>query len=190
VDVPPGPRPTFALPAGGDVDLVLREPWTAEPLTRLVEDDLELLRAWEPWAAEEPTVAGTAAYGRSQLVAWVDGLAVPTVVRERGVVVGAVGARLDPAAGTADLGWWLASSAQGRGVATRAVSALADHLVAAHGVRRLQARVAVGNTRSLALAARLGLRPEGVLLGALAVGGRRLDVEVHGLDAAAWRRRP
>ena len=185
----PSPSPAFALPADGDVDLVLREPWTAAPLTRLVEADLERLRRWEPWAAEEPTVAGTAAYGRSQLLAWVDGLAVPTVVRERGVVVGAVGARLDPAAGTADVGWWLASSAEGRGVATRAVSALADHLVAAHGVRRLQARVALGNTRSLALAARLGLRPEGVLLGALVVGGRRLDVEVHAIDAAAWRRR-
>jgi len=140
------PTPAFTLRVDDDLELVLREVWTAVPLARVIADHLEHLRAWEPWAQGEQTLEGLTAFTRSQLAAWLDGRSVPTAVRWRGELVGAVGASVDAWTGTAELGYWVAADAQGHGVVTRSCAALVDHLVAAHGVGRVEARCCVGNT--------------------------------------------
>jgi len=175
------PTPVFALRVDDDLELVLREVWTAVPLAEVIAENLEHLRAWEPWAQGEQTTEGLTAFTRSQLAAWVDGRSVPTAVRWRGRLVGAVGASVDAWTGTAELGYWLAADAQGHGVVTRSCAALVDHLVAVHGVGRVEARCCVGNTRSRAVAERLGLRLDGVLPAAMPLRGRREDVALYGL---------
>lgn len=181
------PAPAFALRVDEDLELVLREVWTAVPLADVVAANLEHLRAWEPWAQGEQTLEGLTAFTRAQLAAWLEGRAVPTAVRWRGRLVGAVGASVDTWTGTAELGYWVAADAQGRGVVTRSCAALVDHLVRDRGVGRVEARCVVANGRSRAVAERLGLHLDGVLPAAMPLRGRREDVALYGLPADRWR---
>ncbi|MEW9266716.1 hypothetical protein AB1207_18350 [Kineococcus endophyticus] len=105
----------FALPVDDDLDLVLREEWTVAPLHAVVVANLGHLRRWEAWAQGEQTLEGAAACARYSLGEWAAGRAVPAALRYRGDVVGAVGARIDTYAGSADLGYWIDAAHQGGG---------------------------------------------------------------------------
>ncbi|WP_157018000.1 GNAT family N-acetyltransferase [Cryptosporangium arvum] len=170
----------FVLPVREDVDLVLRERWTAESMHRLAVANIDRLRAWEPWAQGEQTLAALVAFDRLQLLDWVDGRCVPTSIRYRGELVGTISARIDPYHRTAELGYWIDAGAEGHGLVTACGEVLRDHVVAAYRVARLEIRAAVRNRRSRAVAERLGFTHEGTLRAALPVGADRHDIAVYG----------
>jgi len=66
---------------------------------------------------------------------------------------------IDRRLGAADVGYWLAAPARGRGHATRALELLAGWAFAALGLTRLELRAQQGNQASQAVAARAGFRP-------------------------------
>jgi ribosomal-protein-serine acetyltransferase len=72
---------------------------------------------------------------------------------------------------TADVGYWLATARQGRGLATRATAAAVEHLFGALDVHRVEFWCAEANLRSRALAERLGFTLESVRRGTLKDGG-------------------
>lgn len=59
----------------------------------------------------------------------------------------------------ADVGYWVAAPARGRGVATRAVELLAAHAFGTLGLERLELRAQEGNTASQRVAVRAGFAP-------------------------------
>jgi len=61
--------------------------------------------------------------------------------------------------GAADVGYWLAAPARGRGQATRAVRLVAGWAFDTLGLERLELRAQRGNHASQAVAARAGFRP-------------------------------
>ena len=61
--------------------------------------------------------------------------------------------------GAADVGYWLAAGARGRGAATRAVELLARWSLETLGLRRLELRAQEDNHASRAVAARAGFTP-------------------------------
>ncbi|EWT01542.1 GCN5 family acetyltransferase [Intrasporangium oryzae NRRL B-24470] len=72
------------------------------------------------------------------------------------------------------IGYWLAETMTGHGVATRAVALAIDHALGPAGLHRVEVNIRLENTRSLALVERLGLREEGI---------RRRFLHIDG----AWR---
>jgi RimJ/RimL family protein N-acetyltransferase len=80
-----------------------------------------------------------------------------------GELLGSMGlVRLALPAGQAELGYWTAPSARGRGVATRAGRAVATWALDFLGVRRLVWRADVGNHVSRLVAMRIGFTIEGI----------------------------
>jgi RimJ/RimL family protein N-acetyltransferase len=80
-----------------------------------------------------------------------------------GTLVGTCGlVRIDPAVGQAELGYWTAPPARGRGVATSAARAIVRYAVGTLGVRRVLWRAKVGNHASRLVAVRIGVRFEGI----------------------------
>jgi RimJ/RimL family protein N-acetyltransferase len=59
----------------------------------------------------------------------------------------------------ADVGYWVAAPARGRGVATRAVELIAGHAFGTLGLERLELRAQEANRASQAVAARAGFAP-------------------------------
>jgi len=89
-----------------------------------------------------------------------------------------------------ELGCWLATAAEGHGVAAAACRALLRIARAELGAERVEWRASTKNERSRRLAGRLGFRYEGTLRADYALRGTRLDTDVLSLvggeiDAAA-----
>lgn len=171
----------FMIDLGSGDALVLREAWTVPMLHALIEKNLDRLREWEPWAQGEQTESGLEAFTIHELHQWVEGRSLPAAILHDGQVVGSVGARIDPYAGTADVGYWIDIDAEGRGLVTRATAALIEHLHADLGIRRVEIRAATNNTRSRSVAERLGFALEGTLRAAQVVGDRTNDIALYAL---------
>ena len=80
----------------------------------------------------------------------------------------------------AEVGFVLAQPFWGVGYALEAMHAVIDH-VASLGLKRLTARIHVGNQRSEALLARLHFKEEGYLRGHVDRDGERRDCKLYGL---------
>jgi len=63
---------------------------------------------------------------------------------------------------SAAIGYWLAESQSGQGIATRALAIAIDYALGPAGLHRVEVNIRVDNERSLALVRRLRLREEGV----------------------------
>jgi hypothetical protein len=84
------------------------------------------------------------------------------------------------------IGYWLAESAQGRGIMTRTVRTLVDHAFGEWRLHRVEIRAAVGNRRSRAIPERLGFTEEGVAREAELIGDRYLDQVIYSVLAGRW----
>ncbi|GAA4736679.1 GNAT family protein [Amnibacterium soli] len=177
------PAAFFARPCAPGVDLVLRELSTTVEMHELVVDNLAHLRRWEQWARAEPTLPRTFEHTRRRLDEFTQGRSLPCAIRVGGELVGAVELAIDPASSTGDLGVWVSTAAEGRGIARAACEAVLDHAFGSARLGRVEARIAAANVRSRRLAEQLGFALEGVLRSAHLVGDERHDLAVYGLLA-------
>jgi [ribosomal protein S5]-alanine N-acetyltransferase len=83
------------------------------------------------------------------------------VEKASGRVVGDAGFEVYKPTGEPELGYTLAADVWGRGYASEAARACVDAAFAHLSVRRIVAKVEVGNDRSLRVAERIGMRPVG-----------------------------
>lgn len=84
---------------------------------------------------------------------------------------------------TAEISYWLAEDATGKGLATEAVGLLLQHAFDGLNLERIELRAATTNTASIRLAERLGFVREGVARSAFVVRGERQDLVVYSLLA-------
>ncbi|CAQ01968.1 GNAT family N-acetyltransferase [Clavibacter sepedonicus] len=109
---------------------------------------------------------------------WTSGDRLTWAVLEGGGLVGTVGLHAI-ADGAAEIGYWLAPGARGRGLMREAAAVVVDHgfdTGSGLGLVRIGWRAYAGNTGSAAVAQSLGFRFEGVArLGAMGRDGREDD---------------
>ncbi|MEU8618437.1 GNAT family N-acetyltransferase [Streptomyces sp. NPDC048623] len=152
--------------------LVLRpwEPADASGLLELGRDDA--LRRWTSLAVDDE--AGAADWIREQRQGWETGGRFAFAVLERRepgggaarLVGHAVLNGVAPGTASADVGYWTAAPARGRGVAPRALRALTDWAFAtfaAEGLTRLRLLHQVDNTASCRVAEKCGYELSAVL---------------------------
>jgi RimJ/RimL family protein N-acetyltransferase len=105
------------------------------------------------------------------------------ILADRGTIVGGITLHHhDEQRSRIEVGYWLLPAGRGRGIATRAVRALADH-VHSHGVLRLEAVVRPENERSIRVLERLGFTREGTLRQLLRYRDARADAHIYSLLA-------
>ncbi|MFM9443383.1 GNAT family N-acetyltransferase [Streptomyces acidiscabies] len=105
-----------------------------------------------------------------------------------GTLVGGVLFRtFDAATGVCEVGCWLEPAGVGKGLVTRAMHVLIDWAVDVRGMYRVEWHAASGNTASLDVARRLGMKQDGVLRGSHLHKGERHDIEIWSLLATEWR---
>lgn len=156
------PRP---LELAGD-GLQLR-PWRTEDADALYEATRESIASvspWLPWLTDNYTLADAALWIQQSAEGMERGDAYALGIFDtQGQVLGDIALnRVDLRRRSANLGYWVRSSAQGRGVATRAARALADFGFDALGLVRIEIVVAVDNLASRRVAERLGSHLDGV----------------------------
>lgn len=151
--------------------------------------DAEVCRylPFDPQTADDIRRRNGALMGRTTLEGENGGVMLAVERLDDDLVIGdLVLFHLDPAAGSAEIGWVMSPAASGRGLATEAVRALIGTAFEVYGLRRLVARIDPDNARSVALAERLGMRREAHFVEEDWFKGRWSDLLVYAVLAREW----
>lgn len=183
----------FTWPLGDDAALIPRTAALAEAHFALVEANYKRLAHWFPDAFQEPpTLERVRRNMAGAGQAWLEGSLLPLSIAVKvdggWRLVGWAQLEIDGQARSAEVGYWLDEGFVGRGLVTRAVTAMLDHAFGPLGLDRVGLRATIDNERSRAVAQRLGFTQEGVLREYAAFPGERRDLVVYGLLAREWRK--
>jgi RimJ/RimL family protein N-acetyltransferase len=152
-----------------------------------VRQSLAELRQWLSWCHSEYALDDTLDFLRARPEAFrrEGEYSFAIVDRHSGEFLGATGVnQIDPTVRRANLGYWLRSSATGRGVATVATRLLAQWAFEALELQRIEIVAAVGNRASQRVAERAGATREGVARNRLRVHGVPHDAVLYSLIPA------
>jgi len=118
----------FELDAGDGLVLRLNQPEHAGGIFALVDRDRDDLAHWLPWVDQTREVADSRAAIERSLEEFESGTAVALALVDDGRTVGKIGLHdIGEPEGNAELGYWLAADARGRGRMTRAARAMVGH---------------------------------------------------------------
>jgi RimJ/RimL family protein N-acetyltransferase len=145
--------------------LVVRcwEPRDARLLKDAVDSSLEHLRAWMPWAWDDPRpLSETVALLRRFRGQFDLGQDFVYGIFDRGEteVLGGTGFHTRVGEDAFEIGYWIRASRTGQGLATEATAALTRAGIEVCGVDRIEIRVEPGNEPSIAIPRKLGYREE------------------------------
>jgi RimJ/RimL family protein N-acetyltransferase len=167
--------------------LVVRcwEPADAAQLKEAVDSSLEHLRAWLPWAHDDPQPLHEKVEllrrfrGQFDLG---DDFIYGIFARDGGGVLGGTGLHVRRGAHAREIGYWIRADAEGRGYVTEAVAALTRVGFELEGLERIEIHCEPGNARSAAVPQRLGYVHEATLRGRIRdADDRPRDVMVFAL---------
>jgi RimJ/RimL family protein N-acetyltransferase len=142
-----------------DGDLVLR-PWTVDDVPAIVEgcNDSEIAR-WIPTIPHPYTEEDARAFLRGEATPAHEAMAVELGAR----VVGGIGIGLSSSGYRASIGYWIAASARGQGICTRALRLLTRYAFEDLQLPSVQLVTDPDNIASQRVAEKVGFRREGVL---------------------------
>ena len=177
---------------GGDITLRRSSTGDTAELVEAVNDSLEHLRPWMPWAQEPATPESIGAFLRQGDANWADGREFQFAIRgprgaEPDALIGFCGLHDRVGVGALEIGYWVRVDCTGRGVATGAAALLARTALALDGVARVEIRCDEGNVKSAAVPPKLGFRLDRVEARSPEAPGesRRLMIWTAGPDAVA-----
>ena len=181
----------FQLVVDDEIALVLAEERHAQAMTDLIARNQDRLARWEPWAEQRATMESTRAYIHAALEDFVRGRQISTIITvdDGRRFVGRCGMRINPSAGSGDIGYWIDAEFEGRGITSRSARALVSSVFTELGLNKVELRTSVDNQRSRAVAERLGFGLEGILHGALQFAHRADDVAFYSITASEWSSR-
>lgn len=158
---PDSPSKSRGLPGGYELR-ALHDRDTPE-LHALIERNRARLARWIHWAQHQTEQDTRAFIGRARAMEQ-DGSGLSrAIVTADGRLAGVAGLTVDRSNRCGEIGYWLDSDSEGRGVVTAAVAALAEHGFEHHRLLRVEISADVENRASCAVAERLGFQLEGVL---------------------------
>lgn len=170
--------------------VVLRPPSVTDvdAISEAMAETADGLRRWMAWFHDGYLPGGTSEWVNVVRRRWETDEEYAFVITEvgaPGVVLGACGlASVDPVHLRADLGYWVRTSASGRGVATESAALAAHWGLGDMRLHRIEIVAAVGNGASQRVAAKVGAVREGVARNRFLLGGTACDGVVFSLVPA------
>ncbi len=181
----------FERRLGDDASVRRLEEADATELFAVVELNRSHLRQWLPWLDATGNVSDVRAFIRAGLERAAARLGLECGIWHEGGLAGAIGyPSIDEREPSGTIGYWVAESAQGHGLATRSARALVDHGFEVLGLARLEIRCAVDNVRSRRVPERLGFELDVILPRAETLYGREMDMAVYSVLRNEWPRSP
>ena len=155
-----------------------------QELFELVEANRDRLHAWMPWEPTTTAPADTRQFIERGLASehdreangiWIDGR-----------LAGSIGMTVNVMDRNAEIGYWIDRRAEGRGIISRACERFCSFAFDELGLHRVAIHAAAGNTRSRAVAERLGMTQEGVARGGGRVPEGFVDLVAYAVLADEW----
>ncbi|EFH82623.1 GNAT family N-acetyltransferase [Ktedonobacter racemifer] len=181
-------QPTLHIAVDNDIQLRLLELHHAQVYNDLINRNREALVAWMPWAAYENSLEQTQSFLQYKLRQFADGKGAQFGLWYQDQLVGALGLNdLDREDSKVEIGYWIDTSMQGKGLVTRASRALIAYAFHEYGLNKIEIHCATANKRSRAVAERLGFLHEGTIRQAQRLGDHFVDMAIYGMLASDWR---
>lgn len=161
-------------------------------LEEAVRSSLADLNEWLPWAHMDYTREDAVAFVRDSMVAWREGKAYDFAIRLRGAQLHAGNISIWQTSRTGrigEIGYWVRTDLNRRGLATEATGALMRAGYEALGLHKIILRIAVGNRGSERVAEKLGFTQEGVLREELLIRGNWVDHSLYSMLEGEFMRR-
>lgn len=152
----------------------------------VVDAERDRLREWLPWVDHTTSPDDTRSFFEAVAQLDASGESLHTVVRLDDRLIGHADLRMTRLQCTGEVGYWLSAAAVGKGVMTRVVAQLLDVGFGPLGLHRIQLQAATGNTRSRAIAERLGMTLEGIRREAERLPKGFVDLAVYSMLAPEW----
>jgi ribosomal-protein-serine acetyltransferase len=180
------PVPLFTRSLGADAELRALEVWHAEEFAAHMDRAREHIRPWVGPTFVTDTVDGArGTLLRYATAAAQDGARLFGIWSADTLVGGVMFVSFDAAGGTCEVGCWLEPGSEGQGLITPAAGLIVDWALNERGLVRAEWRCRADNTRSAAVAQRLGMTLEGVLRRAWLNDGHHHDKQIWALLADA-----
>jgi RimJ/RimL family protein N-acetyltransferase len=171
-----------------EIEIRFYEERDASALYEAARESIGEVHPWLPWCHPDYTLQeaeewiATHAEGRASGTHYQFAI----VEREERFLGGCGLSEVNTVHRLANLGYWVRSSATGRGVAPAAVRALVDWAFRETEIIRLEIVAAVDNRRSQRVALKAGALREGVLRDRLVLHGRAHDAVMHSIVRSRW----
>jgi ribosomal-protein-serine acetyltransferase len=176
------------LVVDGELKLVPRRPDDAREVYALIDAHRTALTEWLTWIDATFSVEDVRRYARFAQAQFEQSSGFDYSVCENGAIAGGIGLyHLDWTSRMAHIGYWLAPTARGRGLITRATRALTTWAFTEHNLHRIEIRCVVENAKSRAVAERLGYSLEGYLNGAYLLHGRFRNLALYAMQRDEWK---
>jgi len=180
----------FTFRINDRLELRLYVPDHAPEVFAVADANREHIRPWLPWIDAVKTVDDTRTFIKKGLEQYARDDGFQCGIWEDNVYIGGLGYHwINRNGNFTEIGYWLAKSAEGRGVMTTAVRVLVNHAFVAWKLNKVEIRAARANHRSRSVPKRLGFTEEGVLRQISRIGTTYHDIIVYGMLASEWSSR-
>ncbi len=168
---------------------ILIRPYRAEDTSAVYEavrESIKEISVWMPWCHPDYAIEETTAFITSREEAWANDREYTFGIFDMGTrdFLGSTGLNfVNRVHNCANLGYWVRSSATGRGVASSAARLVARYGLEHLGFQRIEILAAVGNLPSQRAAEKAGALREAVLRKRVLVKGQPQDAVLYSLVA-------
>jgi ribosomal-protein-serine acetyltransferase len=172
-----------------DKELELRLPSLehAEELFSILNINRSRLEPWLPWVERMQEKKDVFRFLQESMAFNQGGQKFISFVFLQNKLVGSLGLmRIDRCHKKAELGYWLAEAAVGKGVMQRSCQPFISFVFSKYELHRLEIRIPSNNLASKSIPTQMGFQLEGVLKESLFLSGQFCDTEIFSLLKKDW----
>lgn len=181
----------FSLKVNDELELALPTDLNVEKAFAVVMANYDHLHEWMPWVNESFTLESVRGFYRRTLLKFAgneDEIGLNIVYR--GEIVGGTGFHeINWTDKSAEIGYWLAKHATGKGLMTKSVAKLLDYAFEERNLNRIVIKCVPENEKSRAIPERLGFTIEGTEREAGWLHTRFVNHVVYSMLAGEWRKK-
>lgn len=177
----------FTVTVDKEIQLALVQPSFASQYVQLIQDDIEYLAEWLQWPPHCQTEEDFRGFVSRSLHDYADGKSITCAMIYCGELVGSISFNtIRNDVKSVEIGYWIASKYQGKGIVSRSVSALIEMAFQQLAMEKVQISAAENNSASRAVCERLGLHLEGIISNAENLNGRIVDHAIYAMHKETW----
>ncbi|WP_019615363.1 GNAT family N-acetyltransferase [Psychromonas ossibalaenae] len=172
----------FSSTVDNEIKLALIEKSFAPLYVELAKENYTALERWLAWPPHCKSEQDFVSFIQKSLHDYADNKSMVCAVWFNEKLVGNVSFNtINHDLKKVDIGYWLAESAQGKGIMTRVCKKLINIAFSELNMHKIEISAASGNLASRAVCERLGMTLEGIVTNSENLNGRIVDHAVYGL---------
>ena len=177
----------FSYDLGGGAELRLFEPRQAADFLTLIEENREFFGQWLSWVDRIKTLEDARKFSQEGVDQFAEyGLSGMGIWQDNKLVGGIIFYSIERMINATKIAYFLAQSANGRGLMTRALRPVLTYVFEELKINRVGLEAEPSNLKSNRLAERLGFTFEGIRRDGWRSKGEFVDIAVYSMLAADW----